>query len=558
MKSPRFIAFALFALALGARLGAGTAVEAGSHITAVTVYPDRAVITRTADIDVAAPGALDLSFASLPDALLDESLQASGQGTASATLLELAARPVFVDSTPDARVKSLEDELRSVDQQDRTLADRVTILGQQRDYVLHIQTATTTPAKDAASATTTPPDVWTRLLAFSEEQLEKIAAEVRSIDTQRTDLKARRTALEQQLEQLRGAGRRATKTVTARLSAASAGHLTFTLRYTVIGASWTPAYDVRARSDERQARLAYSGLVRQNTGEDWTGIALTLSTARPALGGAAPELDPWIVQERPRPVPMAAQSDETVVLSPFAVTAANDKGYRAKATLAGARPRMNEIESGTAALSTQATSASFRIPDTVDVPADNTAHKLGITTITLQTEPTYRAVPKLIPSAFLSAKVINTSDYPLLAGAMNVFLDDTFVAATDLPSVMPGEKFDLALGADEGVAVKRKLNNRLVEETGLVNKGRRVTYDFTLSVQNNKRTAVHLVLLDQVPVSRHEKIVVKLLSPDAREVKPDSDGTLTWTLDLKPGEKREIPLKFSVEHPADLPVTGVE
>ena len=558
MKSPRFIAFALLTLALAARLPAGTAIDADSHITAVTVYPDRAVITRTAEIDVAAPGALELSFASLPDALLDESLQASGAGTAAATLLELAARPVFVDTAPDARAKSLEDEIRSVDQQDRTLADRATILGQQRDYVLHIQTATTTPARDAASAATTPPDVWTRLLAFSEEQLEKIAAEVRSIDTQRTDLKARRTALEQQLEQLRGAGRRATKTVAARLAAASAGHLTFTLRYTVIGASWTPTYDVRARSDERQAHLAYSGLVRQNTGEDWSGVALTLSTARPALGGAAPELDPWIVQERPRPVPKAAQTDETIVLSPFAITAANDKGYRAKATPAGTRAQMNEIASGTAALSTQATSASFRIPDTVDVPADNTAHKLGITTITLQTEPAYRAVPKLIPSAFLSARVTNTSDYPLLAGAMNVFLDDTFVAAADLPSVMPGEKFDLALGADEGVAVKRKLNHRLVEETGLVNKGRRITYDYTLSVQNNKRTAVHLVLLDQIAVSRHEKIVVKQLAPDARDLKPDADGTLTWTLDLKPGEKRELPLKFSIEHPNDLPVVGVE
>ncbi|NBO94077.1 MAG: DUF4139 domain-containing protein, partial [Planctomycetia bacterium] len=30
-------------------------------------------------------------------------------------------------------------------------------------------------------------------------------------------------------------------------------------------------------------------------GEDWNGIALTLSTARPGLGGAAPEIAPWYV-----------------------------------------------------------------------------------------------------------------------------------------------------------------------------------------------------------------------------------------------------------------------
>ena len=82
-----------------------------------------------------------------------------------------------------------------------------------------------------------------------------------------------------------------------------------------------------------------------------------------------------------------------------------------------------------------------------------------------------------------------------------------------------------------------------------------------------------VVIKDAAPVARDEKILVKLLTPGERDLlKPedaaaqppkigiarDADGKLTWRYDLKPGEKREIPLKFSVEHPADLPVTGVE
>ena len=38
----------------------------------------------------------------------------------------------------------------------------------------------------------------------------------------------------------------------------------------------------------------------------------------------------------------------------------------------------------------------------------------------------------------------------------------------------------------------------------------------------------------------------------------EEDGKLVWRLDLKPGEKREIPLKYSIEHPANLAVTGIE
>lgn len=133
---------------------------------------------------------------------------------------------------------------------------------------------------------------------------------------------------------------------------------------------------------------------------------------------------------------------------------------------------------------------------------------------------------------------------------------------------MPGEKFSLDLGADAGVAITRKLVNRFTEETGFTSKSRRTTYEFLITATNHKRTAEHVVFKDVLPVSRDEKITVKLLAPaeketgtkdkPGREVTREEDGRLVWRLDLKPGEKRELPFKFTIEHPADLPVTGLE
>ena len=277
-------------------------LAADSRITAVTVYADRAVVTRHATLDVAA-GPVELSLAQLPAALLDASLQVSGQGTARTTLLDVTARSTYVDVTPNERVKALEDQLRALAQKDRTLADRTTVLGQQRDYVLKIQIASTTPAADASGPISSP-EVWTKLLAFSDEQLGKIATELQSLDAQRADLQAQRDALEKQLNELRGAGGRNYKTVTIRLDAATAGKLDLTLRYAVPGARWSPAYDVRVLSDEPTVQLGYFGLVRQNTGEDWSNVDLTLSTARPALGGSPPPLAPWTVDVR-QIVPLA-------------------------------------------------------------------------------------------------------------------------------------------------------------------------------------------------------------------------------------------------------------
>jgi uncharacterized protein (TIGR02231 family) len=132
---------------------------------------------------------------------------------------------------------------------------------------------------------------------------------------------------------------------------------------------------------------------------------------------------------------------------------------------------------------------------------------------------------------------------------------------------MPGEKIELQLGADEGVAIKRKLVNRFSEDTGLTGKGRRITYEFLVTITNNKKTAERVVFKEPLPISRNEKIEVTLITPAAkdlstkespREVTREEDGRLVWRLDVKPGEKREIPVKFKVEYPGDLNVAGLD
>lgn len=132
---------------------------------------------------------------------------------------------------------------------------------------------------------------------------------------------------------------------------------------------------------------------------------------------------------------------------------------------------------------------------------------------------------------------------------------------------MPNEAFDLALGVDEGVAIERTVINRFVEKTGFTNSGTRVTYETKIALTNNKSIPVTLKLSEPLPVSRHEKIIVKLIAPTERDIgdedsaktfQRDDEGILTWTGTLTPGASRDVTLKFSIEHPNDLPVTGVE
>jgi uncharacterized protein (TIGR02231 family) len=569
---PRFL-ISFFVLSSSFLLRA-TPIE--SRISAATVYVDRAVITRIATIELAA-GEHAIVFERLPAALLDQSLQASGRGTAGATILDVNAQTAYVDFTPNARVQELEEQLRGLQKQQRTLDDRAVILGEQCEFVKRMLQASTGTViyplgGDAAhgGGTVARPtlDDWQKLYAYSEDTFGKIATEQQSLDNQREDLKAKQTALEQQLNEVRGARGKSYKTVTVRVAVTEPGRLDVTLKYAVPGASWAPSYDARLRAAERAVELSYFGLVRNGTGEDWNDIALTLSTARPSLGGGAPELRPWIVDVA-RPIPV----DLPVAAGMMREKAARDEvrlqTFNVAAEAAAGEGQREDKDASFLAATVQAgvTSATFKIPVAVTIPANNTTQKVSIAAAKLAANLQYQATPKVMETAFLSAYAVNNTDYPFLAGAMNTFLDETFVAASRLKTVMPGEKFELQLGADEGIAIKRKLVNRFTENTGLTSKGRRITYEFLVTITNNKKTAERVVFKEPVPVSRNEKIEVALLTPagedvgakeNPKEVTREEDGKLVWRLDLKPGEKREVPLKFSVEYPADLNVSGLE
>ncbi|HEY5551234.1 MAG TPA: mucoidy inhibitor MuiA family protein [Opitutaceae bacterium] len=552
------VLFSILVAALNA-----AAVSVDSRISAVTVYQDRAVVTRTATVPLT-EGTTDLVFANLPQSLNEQSLQVSGSGSAPATILDVSAKQTFVEHTPDARAKELEDQIKAIMKEVRGVEDRSLVLAARSTMIDKIENALfAPPAKDVPR-----PDLeqLTASLAYVTEQRIKIAADRTALDEERSVLKNRHDTLQSQLGALRGGGRKAVKTVTVRVAAAQPGALDVSLSYAVPDASWQPSYDARALSADREVRLDYFGIVRQRTGEDWNNVALTLSTARPSLGGAAPPMTPWQldVYELRRPAP------DAVILGPGSGGKLERRGYTGSIGSADeptfgmadafSPPPPPPLEAGfsSATVDTAATSAAFKIEVACTIPSDNSPQKVPVTSMSLAAQPEYLTAPKRQAAAFLTSKVENSSEFPLLAGAMNVFLDGTFVATSSLRTVMPGEKFDLALGVDEGISIKHRRVQKFTEDTGITGSGRRITYEYLLTIQNNKKSTEKVIVTDQVPLSRNEKIVVKVLAPEAREMKPTDEGALKWTLDLKPGEKRELTVKFTVAHPGDIVVAGLE
>ncbi|MHC4736760.1 MAG: DUF4139 domain-containing protein, partial [Planctomycetota bacterium] len=82
------------------------------------------------------------------------------------------------------------------------------------------------------------------------------------------------------------------------------------LSYLVNGANWNPQYNLRANPKKSDVLIEYNAVVNQTSGENWDGVALSLSTAEPTMVSAPPVLDPMLVSLS-RPV-QAQQAEQQV------------------------------------------------------------------------------------------------------------------------------------------------------------------------------------------------------------------------------------------------------
>jgi hypothetical protein len=116
------------------------------------------------------------------------------------------------------------------------------------------------------------------------------------------DIESRLRLIQHDLRKLSTVNQRTTKTVSIGLHLEHAGRVELSLEYLVPGARWTPMYDARINDNPDEVDFAYQAEVSQRTGEDWTDVELTLSTAQVSLGAGPGEMEPWFLAEMLLPV----------------------------------------------------------------------------------------------------------------------------------------------------------------------------------------------------------------------------------------------------------------
>lgn len=526
------------------------AIELRSRIDRVTVFPGEARVRRVARVSLTG-GAAGLVFRGLPANLLAESLRVEPLAGAGLKIGSVEARQEFLSVAANSEVRRLERELERLQDQSRTLEDRKAAAQLQLRFLeLLTREVPDTMKRDLLQGTSDPEALRAMVTLLGEEGTSALQA-VATAEAGQAEIAKEIERLQRELGRLR-AGQRASTTVTVELESVAAGEGEVALSYQLPGASWRPLYDARLDSASGRFELTQLAEVRQATGEDWSDVELVLSTARPGLGAALPDLQTWFI-DLLRPV-----EKERRVLGQLQSNFEDGKGDLAEVLAPAPAAEPEEIFGG-AELVASEFAAEYRIPGRVAVPADDAAHSYRISRQELPVELEVRTAPKLLAQAFLAGTVTHEGEAPLLPGDLAVFRDGTFVGRGVLPALRPGETADLSFGVDERVRVDYRLAEGERSSGGILNREQRHQRHYRIEVANHHGQAMTITVFDQLPVPRDERIEVTLLDDSTRPTERDyrdRKGVLAWSERYEPGESRIVTFAYEVRFPEDAAVAG--
>lgn len=523
----------------GAVFSIGT-TDVSGKISQVTVFSDRALVEQTAQISVPA-GENKVVITGLPPTADRMSIRVSAKGIQA---LILGGVEVVKVKYEDTVVQILKDSIQLMD--DRLAEIKIEEDGLEiRKKFLESIASLGTPKPDKGQFTISANDL-SATANFLKSQLADIASSKTILAKQKREIQKMRNELQERLNNiLSGKGEKGF-TVEVPFKNPAGGVAEFTIQYIVNGPRWLPQYDARYDEESGTVELAYYGTIVQSSGEDWQDSKIILSTTQPQLGIQPPTLDPWYLWVyTPRP---PAPSGRGVMM---------EKATAMDMTLAPERAELQaSYEETTPVMS--GVSVVFHVPGKKTIPSDGQDHRVTIVQLSLGATKQFTTIPKLDEKVYLVAKVKNNSDYFLLQGEVAVFQGNSFIGTQRLHTpVAFDEEFTIALGPVQMIKVKRERIKQFQEATGIIGQNIRKQYGFVITLTNNSREEVSIEVLDQVPVSTDERIIVEDVKTQP-PLKPEADtGKLAWQISLKPGESKKIEIMFAVKHPKDINIIGL-
>ena len=570
---------------------------AASKLVAVTVYQGSALVTREVEVPEG-QNLVEVVVSPLPVQTVDSSLYTDSADGIRVLSTRFRTRAVKEDTREE--VRAIENKIRELTLANEAIGHSTQVSDQNLQLLAKLENFTAATMTQLMEKGMLNGEATIALSKYLMDTRGKLSADqVKARQQIQENARAIEFAQRQLGELTAGANRTLRDAVITvdKGNANAAGKVR--LNYLVSAATWMPQYKLRAGREKDPVQLEYLAAIVQQSGEDWSDVAVTLSTAEPMLNAAPPELlalDIDVTAAAPANRPGAAggkgqagaQSAEQV----------KDNYARARQLRQEAQQQLNSnrsdagwlgINTGAALEQTnellamdeegaagpdglkrvardfrEGPSVTYHLKSRLTVPSRNDQQLIEVARIELAPDYFYKAVPVLTPHVYRLATLTNTSDHVLLPGEATMYQGSDFVGRMNLPLVAIGEQFTAGFGVDPQLQVKREL----ADKSRTVQGGNQVhAYHYRIRVSSFKSVPVTVQVWDRLPRAEAEAVGVSLikatpeLSTDAtyqRAQRPQN--LLRWDVKVEPGMHGEkaatIDYDFKLEYDRNVAIAN--
>lgn len=567
-------------------------VETPGVLESVTVYRGQAQVVR--QVKLAGPaGLMEVVVTDLPEQIIPSSLYADSGAGIEVRSVQYRVRPVREDVREE--VRELDEAISFLLRKLAANAADRELVTRQRAYLEKLETFIAPTAQVELTKGVLDAQTLEKLTGFTFKTRQELSERGLKLEFEQGDIKSEMELLQRKRQAIAGRSAKTVREAVVFIDIQGDGGAVMNLNYLVSNASWSPSYAVRSEGDA--ATIEYQASIHQMSGEDWSDVKMTLSTATPSLAARAPSLSALRIalgsdrsgqtggvaglsygESRGR----LSQQLRGLEMQRNAVIAADD------GQLAGARRKermdadlnqladkiqiMDLLAPGRISRSTmqpvpvseEGPSVTYALSGRTSLPSRHDWQLIRIASSQLDGDFYKVAIPVLTNYVYDEARLVNASGQVYLGGPVSTYIHGQFVGHSDIPTVVKGERFTIGLGVDSSLTSLREL---VEKKTSISGGNRIVELTYRIKVENFSDEPQMVRVMDRLPRPKDGQIQLTLVSSTTEptggsesEGGPEKTGIMQWELDV-PGhstglDAATIEYTFRLEYDKQMSLTG--
>ncbi|MEQ9261969.1 MAG: DUF4139 domain-containing protein [Owenweeksia sp.] len=515
-------------------LHAADKTEIDSKINKVTVFQQGAQISRTGSISLKA-GTHELIFPYLAQNLDPSSLQL--RSNKSITILSISHSNNFLNE------ENLPENLQSLQDQVTNLNGKLQRIGAEEEALREEKEMIKANRKIGGDQAVLNAQQLSQVATYFSKRIKEINLLLLDLQDSKQKITEERNRIQKQLQQERQAFSKRTGEVSVSVDVPREAVFEFELMYLVRSVSWYSTYDARVNDLSKPVELTHKAVINQQSGEDWNNVDLILATGNPSAGAQVPYMNPWYVNfyNSPGNIRGARSAGKVIFQDANVAYQAEEESVQADAAT------YQEFT-----VAQNLTQQEYSVERKQNIPSSTSPATVVLREVSLPAKYEYHAKPRLDKDAFLIAKIYDWSQFDLLNGEIALFNNNTYVGKAFLNTESPEDTLQLSLGRDQNVVVSRtRVYSK--QQKSFFGGNRIDEYTWKIEIRNNKKTAIYLILRDQVPVSQNEAIKVDIKEISGGKLEEKS-GIVKWRLNLAPAQRIEKNVSYELKYPKDKQV----